>query len=93
MVTGKAAANILATAYKAEGGVNLAHTRIREVRTEAKIMHQSKREEGDPCMSNSLSLWELEDAIRKLKQKKAPGVTNEMLMHLGQAAKRTLLAI
>ena len=47
-------------------------------------------------MSNSLTQWELEDAIRKLKQKKASGpdgVANKMLKHLGQGAKRTLIAI
>ena len=96
LVTGKAAANILATAYKAESEVNLTHTRIQEVRVEAKIIQQSKRETVDPCMSKSLTQWELEDAIRKLKQKKTPGpdgVTDEILKHLGQGAKRTLLAI
>ena len=47
-------------------------------------------------MLNSLTQWELEDAFRKLKQMKAPGpdgVTNGMLKHLGQGAKRTLFAI
>ena len=47
-------------------------------------------------MSNSLTQWELEDAIRTQKQKKAPGpdgVTNKMLKHLSQGEKRTLLAI
>ena len=48
----------------------------------------------DPCMTECLTLRELEEALKKMKQKKAPGsdgITNEMLKHLGPGAKRTLL--
>ena len=41
-------------------------------------------------------MQELQCALKKLKQKKAPGedvITNEMLMHLGYKAKRILLHI
>ena len=50
----------------------------------------------DPCMTECLTLRELEEALKKMKQKKAPGpdgITNEMLKHLGPGAKRTLLHI
>ena len=50
----------------------------------------------EPCITECLTLRELEEALKKMKQKKAPGpdgITNEMLKHLGPGAKRTLLRI
>ena len=47
-------------------------------------------------MTKCLTLRELEEALKKMKQKKAPGpdrITNEMLKHIGPGAKRTLLRI
>nr|KAG5707272.1 hypothetical protein BaRGS_000046 [Batillaria attramentaria] len=47
-------------------------------------------------MTSDLSLAELNDAIRRLKTKKAPGkdgICNEMIKHLGPAARRKLLEL
>ena len=47
-------------------------------------------------MTEFLTLRELEEALKKIKQKKAPGpdgIKNEMLKHLGPGAKRFLLRI
>ena len=59
-------------------------------------LHNTAGAELHPCMTESLTLHELEEALRKLKQKKAPGpdeITNEMLKHLGPGAKRFLLSV
>ena len=96
IVTGKAAANVFAKEYQAESEVDHPHTRVQEVRIETRQLQHAVREEKIPCMSDNLTLSELEDAIKKLKQKKAPGpdgVTNEMLKHLGPGAKRILLSV
>lgn len=47
-------------------------------------------------MTLDLTLSELNDAIRRLKTRKAPGkdgVCNEMIKHLGPTAKRKLLEL
>ena len=47
-------------------------------------------------MTECMTLRELEGALKRIKQKKAPepdGITNEMLKHLDPGAKRTLLRI
>ena len=48
------------------------------------------------CMSQPITMKETEAAIRQLKCKKAPGpdgVTNDMIKHLGPAAKKALLEL
>ena len=50
----------------------------------------------DTCMTERLTLRELEEVLKKITQKKAPGpdgITNEMLKHFGPGAKRFLLHI
>ena len=47
-------------------------------------------------MDSDLTLAELDDAIRRLKCKKSPGkdgVCNEMIKHLGPAARKKLLEL
>ena len=49
---------------------------------------------SDNCMSQPITMKEIEAAIKQLKCKKAPGpdgATNDMIKHLGPAAKKTLL--
>ena len=71
--------------------------RVKDVRTQTRAVLQNTASAGfDPCMTECLTLRELEEALKKIKQKKAPGpdgITNEMLKHLGPGAKRTLLRI
>ena len=47
-------------------------------------------------MTDDLTMAELNDAIRRLKSKKAPGkdgVCNEMIKHLGKNARQKLLEL
>ena len=67
--------------------------RVKDVRTQTRAVLQNSATAGFyPCMTECLTLRELEEALKKMKQKKAPGldgITNEMLKHLGPGAKRT----
>ena len=96
-VTGKAAANVLARVFEEESRASPSADRVKDVRTQTWAVLQNSATAGfDPCMTECLTLQELEEALKKMKQKKAPGpdgITNEMLKHLGPGAKRTLLRI
>ena len=96
-VTGKAAANVLARVFEEESTASPSAVRVKDVRTQTRAVLQNTAAAGfDLCMSECLTLQELEEALKKMKQKKAPGpdgITNEMLKHLGPGAKRTLLRI
>ena len=96
-VTGKAAANVLARVFEEESTVSPSADSVKDVRTQTRAVLQNTATAGfDPCMTECLTLRELEEALKKMKKKKAPGpdgITNEMLKHLGPGAKRTLLHI
>ena len=96
-VTGKAAANVLARVFEEESTASPSADTVKDVRTQTRAVLQNTATAGfDPCMTECLTLRELEEALKKMKQKKAPGpdgITNEMLIHLGPGAKRTLLRI
>ena len=96
-VTGKAAANVLARVFEEESTASPSADRVKDVRTKTRAVLQNSATAGfDPCMTECLTLPELEEALKKMKQKKAQGpdgITNEMLKHLGPGAKRTLLRI
>ena len=96
-VTGKAAANFLARVFEEENTVSPSADRVKDVRTQTWAVLQNTASAGfDPCMTECLTLWELEEALKKMKQKKAPGparITNEMLKHLGLGAKHILMCI
>ena len=96
-VTGEAAANVLARVFEEESTASPSADRVKDVRTQTRAVLQNSATAGfDPCMTECLTLRELEEALKKMKQKKAPGrdeITNEMLKHLGPGAKRTLLRI
>ena len=96
-VTGKAAANVLARVFEEESTASPSADRAKDVRTQTRaVLQNSATADFDPCMTECLTLRELEEALKKMKQKKAPGpdgITNEMLKHLGPGAKRTLLRI
>ena len=96
-VTGKEAANVLARVFKGESTASPSADRVKDVRTQTLAVLQNTATTGfDPYMAECLTLRELEEALKKMKQKKAPGpdeITNEMLKHLDPGAKRTLLHI
>ena len=96
-VTGKAAANVLARVFEEESTASPSADRVKDVRTRARAVLQNTATAGfDPCMTECLTLPELEEALKKMKQKKAPrpdAITNEMLKHLSPGARHTLLHI
>ena len=94
-LTGKRAANLLADAFEAESTTHIPPQRRREVQAE---MTEKLRQTHHytPTMDSDLTLAELNDAIRRLKPKRAPGkdgVCNEMIKHLGPSARKTLLEL
>nr|KAG5703189.1 hypothetical protein BaRGS_027354 [Batillaria attramentaria] len=95
LYTGKKAANLLADVFEMESTIKVPPQRKKEVATQ---LHNRLKEQTTPttAMTSDLSLAELNDAIRRLKTKKAPGkdgICNEMIKHLGPAARRKLLEL
>ena len=80
-VTGKAAANVLAGVFEEESTASPSADRVKDVRTQTRAVLQNSATAGfDPCMTECLTLRELEEVLKKIKQKKAPGpdgITNE----------------
>jgi hypothetical protein len=91
---GKIAANTLARMYQQDSTVTLPRERTRAVREQLRqtLIH----DEANSCMSFALRMEELEEAIRALKCKKAPGpdgISNDMIKHFGNTAKHALLKL
>ncbi|KAK7113996.1 hypothetical protein V1264_000134 [Littorina saxatilis] len=92
-LTGKAAANAFAQAYRGESDTTIPLPLQKEVRTE--IRERTERNVQD-AMQQDITMAELKNAIKKLKKKKSPGpdnITNEMLQHIGNSALQKLLGI
>jgi ribonuclease HI len=93
--TGKRAANLLADVFETESTIKAPPTRRKEV--EAQLQLQSQQQTNPPpSMTSVFTMAELNDAITRLKIKKAPGkdgVCNEMIKHLGPAARQKLLEL
>ena len=93
--TGKHAANVLANHFKLESTIKVPPKRRKEV--EKQLENKIQKQRGkNPAMSLELTIEELNDAILKLKTKKAPGkdgIFNEMIKHLGPAARKKLLEL
>ena len=90
----KEAANCLAKLYQEESNVKLPRERTCQVREQLAQLH--KQPTSHNCMSQPITMKEIEAAKRQLKCKKAPGpdgVTNDMIKHHGPAAKKTLLEL
>ena len=85
----KEAANCLAKLYQEESNVKLA--------TEGEQLTQlQKQPTSDNYMSQPITMKEIEAAIKQLKCKKvlgSDGVTNDMMKHLGPAARKTPLEL
>lgn len=94
ILMGKQAANHLANSYAKESDIPVSAEKQREARREQRERRTQEREPGP--MTNPLTAQELRSALKKLKTKKSPGpdaITNEMLIHLGNAAVNKLLEI
>ena len=92
LLTGKKAANAMAKMYQEVSTVTLPRERTKAVRKE--LQQASGQEQNNDCMSTDLRMNELNEAIKKLKCKKAPGpdnITNDMILHFESKAKHTLL--
>ena len=94
LLKGKKAANAMAKMYQEVSTVTLPRERTKAVRKE--LQQACGQEQNNDCMSTDLRMDELNEAIKKLKCKKAPGpdnITNDMILHFGSKAKHTLLHI
>ena len=92
--TGKLAANTLAEGFQQDCSLDIPRRRAAEVREQMK--QENKEATNNPTMTEEFTIVELNEAIKHLKAKKAPGkdmITNEMVKNLGSIAKKKLLDI
>ena len=93
--TGKKAANLLADAFEDESTIKVPIQRRKEV---VQQLQEKTRQQSNlsPSQTSDFTMTELNDAIKRLKNKKAPGkdgVCNEMIKHLGPTARKKLLEL
>ena len=94
-VAGKTACDVLANAYKNVSEVEISRSRIHDIQRETNEL-QNIDVPSHPCTLDKLTVKELDLVLLSIKPKKAPGpdgITNDMLRHIGGAAKQTLLTI
>ena len=93
--TGKSAANLLANTFQTDSTIKVPPQRGKEVKAQ---LQTELQQQADPCssMTTDFTIAELNDAIRRLKSGKSPGkdgICNEMIKHLGSAARSKLLEL
>ena len=92
MVHGKQAANIFADTYKEASNIPVELHKQKYVRTEQRKITES--DDVSTVMNSPLSYEELTSALSNLKKSPGPdGITNEMIVNLGQPALHKLLDI
>jgi len=92
---GKQAANVLIEQYKTVGNLALTPERVEEVQKEIENF-SAPQEPADGIMTKPITMPEMDRALLQLKPKQAPGpdkISNDMLLHLGNPAKKKLLQI
>ena len=96
-LTGREAADALLKQYQSTGKLDLTEERQRQVETEVeKLLAEPEQEPADDIMKLPLTMVELNTSISQLKKKSTPGpdkISNGMLSHLGNQAKKKLLQI
>ena len=93
-ITGKQAANLLAETFKENSSLEIPREKAANMRQ--RIKQEAKKQETVDSMESDFTMFEMNKAIQKLKNKKAPGpdkITNEMIKHLSTQAKEYLLFI
>ena len=93
LFSGWHAANCLIDNYKEIGNLSISDGQRQHLHRKSQSYQQK---EVPDYMDKPFSPSELDDALRQLKPNKSPGpdkITNEMLQHLGDKAKSTLLKI
>ena len=94
MVYGKQAADMFANTYTETSDIRVLPHQQAEVRKEQRNIKESA--DLPDLMDSTISIEELNYAIKKLKRKKSPGpdgITNEMLIYAGKPAQYKLLEI
>lgn len=94
--TGKRAANLLAQTFETESTIKVPQQRRKEVESQLQILLRQQKDLHPPSMTADFGMAELNDAISRLKLKKAPGkdgVCNELIKHLGPTARKKLLEL
>ena len=94
MVYGKQAADMFANTYKEASDITVLPYQQAEVRKEQRNIKEPV--DSPDVMDSTISMEELNYAIKKLKRRKSPGpdgITNEMLIYAGKPALYKLLEI
>ena len=94
MMSGWRAANCFIEDYEQTSNIDVPDDRRQQVHQEMKNLHNE--EDVPDYMEKPFSINELQNALADLKNNKSPGpdkITNDMIKHLGEKAKTTLLAI
>ena len=92
MVYGKQAADILACTYKEASDITVLPYQQAEVRREQRNIKIP--DDLPDLMDSTISMEEMDYAMKRLKQRKSPGpdgITNEMLINAGKPALYKLL--
>ena len=93
-LTGRKAADIFSTEYQKVSNISVPTESTRAVREKMRI--DTNLDNIPDAMHTPITMAELRKAIKKLKKKKSPGpdgITNEMIMNLGNIALNKLLDI
>ena len=94
LIVQREAANCPAKLYQEESNVKLPRERTCQVREQ--LTQLQKKPTSDNCMSQPITMKEIEAAIKQLECKKVPGpdgITNDMIKHLGPDDRKTLFEL
>ena len=96
IISQKEMRNALLNQFQSVSNTPISSSRLEDVCKETKTILQNKAQPEDDIMVLPISQHEMNNALTSLKMKQAPGpddVTNDMLVQLGQGARKKLLQI